>query len=302
MTIDIHTHLPFHALYPQAFLAALVGVAEGEPLPPVLRRWLSDQTGGGLVAEMDKVGVKTSVLLMIDSGVRYADQGLTIEQCYAVHRAVLEHWPGRFVAFGGVDPRRGGAALELFRRSVVDWGFRGLKLYPPMGFSPADPALDPYLDICAERGLPVMTHSGDSLDSLDNDSASPRFVAELARRRPDVTVIMAHGGYSLDSADVRRAVELPNVWVDLAGFQTCERARGWEVTSAKLAWIFRPELNERVLFGSDYPLFHFATGLSDDLAYLERVFELAGEGDRRRFDNVLWRNAERVLGLAGGPP
>jgi predicted TIM-barrel fold metal-dependent hydrolase len=291
--IDIHTHLGFHAIYPPEFLAGLLGEGhEPGPLPSIVQRWLSDEHGSRLIAEMDRAGITTSALLMIDCGVRYGDGDAPIDRNYAVHRALLERWPERFVVFGGVDPRRGPDGLERFRRSVTEWGFGGMKLYPPMGFSPAQAALDPYLDICAEHGIPVMTHGGDSLASLDNAFARTADVISLARRRPDVNVIMAHGGYLLDDPEIRRAMEYGNVWVDLAGFQV--RLRVGNDAMSALGWAFRTEFNERVLFGSDYPLFHFGRRIEDDLADLRRACEAAGS-DQRAFENVMHGNAARLL-------
>jgi hypothetical protein len=292
--IDVHTHLAFHAIYPPAFIAGLLGEEGDAPaaVSSIARRWLSDEHGGRVIGEMDRAGISTSVLLMIDCGVRYGNGGASLEQAYAVHRALLERWPGRFVVFGGVDPRRGPEGLALFRRSVTEWGFGGMKLYPPMGFSLTDRALDPFLDVCAEHRIPVMTHGGDSLASLDNAFSRPSAVAELARRRPDVDIIMAHGGYALDDPEVQRALEHRNVWVDLAGFQVRQRADAGAL--AALGWAFRPEFNERVMFGSDYPLFHFARGVEQDLASLRQACEAAGASERA-LDNVLSGNARRLL-------
>ena len=44
-----------------------------------------------------------------------------------------EEFPGKIIPFVYVDPREAGAAATV-RRWVEREGFRGLKLYPPMGY------------------------------------------------------------------------------------------------------------------------------------------------------------------------
>ncbi len=299
MVIDVHAHLAFHRIYPDAFLLGLLhgqnSSANTELMLSVARRWLADEMGDRLVREMDEAGIASSVLLIIDGGVRFGDPSMSIEQIYEVHRCLLERHQGRFLVFAGVDPRRGRMGLDLFRRSVLEWGFSGMKLYPPMGFSLLDETLEPYLEICAERRLPVLTHSGPSLPALESEFARPVYVQELARRHPELRLVMAHGGYSIGTPEVRRAVEADNVMVDVSGFQAHSASVGWDRATRDLGWVFEPDFHERVLFGTDFPLFHFAVGLKHDLERICSVFESHGSGDRSRLENVLAGNAERLL-------
>lgn len=299
MIIDFHTHLAYHEIYPAAFIETMFK-GEGPPdtvqrLAALARRWLEDAGGERLLKEMDGAGVSRSVLLMVDAGLRFGEAARSLEQSYELHRRVRESAPDRFLVFGAVDPRRGRAGLEQFRQSVVAWGFSGMKLYPPMGFSLTDSRLEPYLDLCSERGLPVLTHFGHTYGETVADSGDPFDLGGLARRRPDLTFVMAHGGHRLADPDVRRVLDAGNVLVDVSAFQAEVRASGWEQTSRSLRLIFEDDFNERVLFGSDYPLFHLAAGVRDDVARIRSAFEESGSGDVTKLENVLWRNAERVL-------
>jgi predicted TIM-barrel fold metal-dependent hydrolase len=299
MVIDFHTHLGSHRIYPERFIEVLLDedgcVPHRELLVAQARRWLRDDDGTRLLKEMDEAGIGTSVLLIIDAGLRFGEAPLTIEQSYALHRRLLQRYPGRFVVFAGVDPRRGRRGLELFEQSVVDWGFGGIKLYPPMGFAIDDGRLEDYFAVCATYGLPVLSHSGPSSKGLDNAYASHRHVAQLARRHPELTFVMAHAGHNVGDPEVRRALEVGNVMVDLSGFQAHARDGRWSDKAQELRWIFQPDFNDRVLFGSDYPLFHFSAGIADDLRRIRSVFDALGSTDRRALENVLWRNADRLL-------
>lgn len=301
MVIDMHAHLGSSEVYPDAFIGAMLGGGskklQGGMALKIAKRWLSDSHGNRLLADMDKAGIEKTALLIIDFGVQFQQSDSSLELSYEVHRHVMQSAPDRFVVFGGIDARRGQNALELFRQSVVDWGFAGLKLYPPMGFSPDDSRLAPYLEICAERGLPVITHSGSSLPSLENDFGDPKWVIQLARRWPTISVVAAHAGTWLSKPDYRAVAELPNIWVDISGFQVL-RQLGNELIIENLKTIFEPEFNSRVLFGSDYPVFHSSQTLEQDVNLIRQVSETVAAGKNEKLENILKRNALRLLGTA----
>jgi uncharacterized protein len=59
--------------------------------------------------------------------------------------------------FAAVDARRPDVVEET-KRLIEEGGFRGIKLYPPLGYHPNDPELRPLYAFAAERGIPVLTH------------------------------------------------------------------------------------------------------------------------------------------------
>jgi predicted TIM-barrel fold metal-dependent hydrolase len=61
------------------------------------------------------------------------------------------------IPFMHIDPRRPGI-VDLFRKYVEEKGFRGVKLYPPLGYFPYDEGLYPIYEYCNKNNLPVMTH------------------------------------------------------------------------------------------------------------------------------------------------
>ncbi len=63
----------------------------------------------------------------------------------------------QLIPFIHVDPRREGI-LDLLKLSVEDWNFKGVKIYPPLGYFPYDPDLDPIYEYCQEMNLPILTH------------------------------------------------------------------------------------------------------------------------------------------------
>lgn len=63
----------------------------------------------------------------------------------------------QILPFIHIDPRREGV-LDLLKRSVEDWGFKGVKLYPPLGYFPYDDRMYPIYEYCQTNGLPIIAH------------------------------------------------------------------------------------------------------------------------------------------------
>jgi len=56
-----------------------------------------------------------------------------------------------------LDPRRDDY-LELMKKYIGEKGFRGVKIYPSIGYFPYDDRLYPVYDYCLANDLPVMSH------------------------------------------------------------------------------------------------------------------------------------------------
>lgn len=61
------------------------------------------------------------------------------------------------IPFIHIDPRRTGF-FDLFRKSIEEWGFKGVKIYPPLGYFPYDQRLYPVYEYCLQNRLPVLSH------------------------------------------------------------------------------------------------------------------------------------------------
>ena len=56
-----------------------------------------------------------------------------------------------------IDPRRP-KILDLLKKGVDEWGTKGIKLYPPLGYFPYDERLYPVYEYCQKNNLPVIAH------------------------------------------------------------------------------------------------------------------------------------------------
>lgn len=149
----------------------------------------------------------------------------------------------RMIPFAWLNPHLGDAAVEEARRLIRDRGFRGLKLHPLLhAFFPNRPLLDPLMRVAAEEGIPVIMHSGHSMQSL------PWQIAELAAAWPDVPVIMEHMGLQLGWVEdaIRQAEKVPNVILGTTAMPFHDKIRE----------AVRRVGSGRVVWGSDAPAIH----------------------------------------------
>src|SRR6185503_8231548 len=154
MIIDCHSHIASRTVLPPQFFDGWLKTVKAhlpsnlddmqmQRMDELLRALNEDPQSVKLIAEMETAGIDLAVLLVIDFGIVYKDLKITIEEVHLEHKRLLER-SNRFIAFSGVDPRRGKEGLELFEKAVTDWGFRGLKIYAPCGYSPSDKRLFPF--------------------------------------------------------------------------------------------------------------------------------------------------------------
>ncbi len=66
-------------------------------------------------------------------------------------------YPDLVIPFAAADARHDDVVAKT-KRLLGEQGFRGIKLYPPIGYHPNDPALGPLYDYAVEHRVPVMTH------------------------------------------------------------------------------------------------------------------------------------------------
>jgi predicted TIM-barrel fold metal-dependent hydrolase len=260
--IDGHSHIASTHFTPLSFLE---GVAEnievklrasGYPVAKIrivdqFLRELCDHQGDAQVAAMDRAGVDRSVLLLPDFSFALPDTPLNIEEMFNEHRDILRRHPGRFEVFAGVDPRWGRDGLELFIRGVEEYGFSGLKLYPPCGYQANDPLLTPFYEYCNAHRLPVLLHIGPTSPVLSFAQAQAMWVDEPARRYRDTPFILAHGAVNDQAQCIQLCKYRPNVYLDVSGAQHAIDARG---NAASLKTLFDSEINHKIIFGTDWPI------------------------------------------------
>jgi len=256
--VDGHAHVASTDFIPRSFIegtvknVSLALAAQGiqtsrDKLLDLYLAKLQDHDCSLLTTEMARAGIGQTVLLLPDFTYALRDAVLTIDEMIERHRSILEKWPEAYRIFVGVDPRWGADGVALFERAVVQYGFHGLKLYPPCGYSPSDRELYPFYEICAAHGLPVVSHTGGTSPALDFDTAHPLMVDRAARDFPTVNFILAHGGTTYLEQCAMMCAYRPNVFLDVSAYQS--------MSIQRLGDLFARGVNHKIIFGTDWPVF-----------------------------------------------
>ena len=300
--IDCHCHIASEEHTPRSFIEGSIANmvtalhSQGLAIPPkklgdMFRQKMQDPLCDELVVEMANAGIDKSVLLVADFSFALRDCALTIEESFQKHRDVLKRHPGKFEVFGGVDPRWGKDGLDLFERSLTEFGFRGFKVYPPCGFSPSDPILFPFYELCAYHQVPVLLHIGPTSPVLSFQTCNPFLIDEAARRFPQVDFILAHGAVSFSAECAMMCRFRPNVYLDISGYQT---TLGWDPACAAVRAISSQGINHKVLFGTDWPVFRLQGDQASFVEVLTCENGALSELTEREKALIMCRNAERL--------
>jgi len=301
MIIDCHCHIASEKVLPPKFfdgwsetISSSLGYeaksGQEKRVKDLLRELNEDPECTKLLHEMDLAGIDLAVLLVIDFGIVYKNLSLTIEELHLLHKKVIDR-SDRFIAFSSVDPRRGKEGIELFEKAVNEWGFRGLKVYSPCGFSPSDKRMFPFYEICSQKRLPVLTHVGPSSSSLSFKRSNPLGVDDAALNFPNVNFILGHAGVTLYRQAALMAQYRPNIYLDLSGFQG-------ELHQDQFRKILKHHLSRkvmrRVVFGTDWPIHRFWGGQAK---WVNEMKSYASEGviSQEDLENIMSNNAKKIL-------
>jgi predicted TIM-barrel fold metal-dependent hydrolase len=181
----------------------------------------------------------------------------------------------------------GSAAAEVME--LLADGVDVFKVHVQVGdFDVRDPLLDGVWGAVAEAGTPVVIHAGSG--PVPNAHTGPWPIAELLRRHPTLTAVMAHCGapeYAefLDLAERYERVYLDTTMVFTPFFE--ELAPFPRQLLPRLA-----ALESRILLGSDFPNIPYPYAVQ--LASLARL----GLGDEW-LRAVCWGNAAELFGTPG---
>jgi uncharacterized protein len=156
------------------------------------------------------------------------------------NRALHETLNGdsRWIPCAQVNPNAPGAVEEV-RHAVTALGCRMLKLMPALyNAPPLGAAVRALMDLARELHIPVNIHS----TGINGD---PLEIGAIARRYPDVPIIMDHMGYRNDGrAALLAAEDNPNIFLGttIAAFEPGFVAGAIAAVGA-----------ERIIFGSNLP-------------------------------------------------
>jgi predicted TIM-barrel fold metal-dependent hydrolase len=160
------------------------------------------------------------------------------------------------IPFASIDPAKGRAGARELRRLAGQHGVRGVKFHPSIqGFAPNDGSAYPLLEVAQELGLPALFHTGQTGigagmrggGSVRLALSNPMLLDDVAIEFPDLTIIMAHPSFPWQDEALAVATHKPNVYIDLSGWSP-------KYFPPQLVRYANSLLQDKVMFGSDYPL------------------------------------------------
>lgn len=217
----------------------------------------------GIIAEMAENGVNQTVVVAIDPLIPTEE---VLKAC--------SHLEGVLIPFGSVDPHAPDY-LDRFAH-VLTLPIRGIKFHSDLQNLPLDsPLLYAILNQLAQSdrsNLPVYLHTGNFPIYRPQDSRWEDTLPRLLSEFPTLTFVCGHCGWDAPRAALRAALKAPNLMLETS-WQPPHLIR-------RLCDKIGPE---RMLFGSDYPLFSQRRALRNvRLALNEAEFALvAGENAMR---------------------
>jgi predicted TIM-barrel fold metal-dependent hydrolase len=205
--------------------------------------------------------------------------------------------PDVLIPFASIDPFKGRAGVRQARRLVEEYGVKGFKFHPSLqGFFPDDRLAYGLYEAIEELGAIALFHTGQTGigaglpggGGIRLKYSDPMRVDDVAVDFPTMKIILAHPSFPWQDAALSVATHKPTVHIDLSGWSP-------KYFPPQLVKYANSLLQDKVLFGSDYPVISPDRWLAD-FAALPMKDEVRPK--------ILKDNAARLLGLgtdAGRP-
>ena len=222
-----------------------------------------------LIKEMDALKIDQSISLGLDM--------LKSDNCQRFGQAMQDN--PRLIFYCMVHPKTLRRKKEI--RRFLALGARGMKLHPEMQLAAvSSPQVISLVQTWQEMsgGLPVLAHSGFNgfEPKKAREKADMKHFWDLAAALTGSPCILGHAGMNYYRQAIRIAEKHPHVYLEVSG-----------QPPAHLREMIARLGSERLLFGSDWPIYPQALPLAKVL--------MATEGQPRARINILRDNARRLL-------
>jgi len=204
--------------------------------------------------------------------------------------AMWQRHPKRIIqCWGALEPSKPDV-LDTARKAIEVLGFIGFHFHPIMQhFAVDDQRHYPLFELIDELGAAVMIDVGTTGMGAGMPGghgaiirhAHPSSIDRLAADFPDLKIVMAHPGWPWVEETTAVALHKGNVYWEMSGWAPKHFPGNLKVD-------MRGRLQDKVMFGSDYPSMPYSRILKEwqELGYSDEVME-----------KIFHKNAERILGL-----
>ncbi len=192
-------------------------------------------------------------------------------------KSVVEEYPDKMHGLGTLHPESEDLKGDV--EYLTELGLKGVKLHPDIQqFKLDDYRCLKIYELCEERGLPMLIHTGDSR----YDYSNPNRLIPILDIYDRLTIVGAHfGGWSMWEKASELLWEKKNFYVDCC-------SSFYALSDEKIVEIIRRYGADKVLFGSDYPMWNPKTEL-------ERLMALPLTDEEK--EKILSFNAVKVFGI-----
>ncbi|MGD0606233.1 MAG: amidohydrolase family protein [Streptosporangiaceae bacterium] len=241
LVVDAHMHVPRLSTVTPAWMQWAADFGQDAPWREVFGAD-GDPVPARLDALLDAEGVEVALLFA-----EYSPRATGIQPIEDL-LPLLAYNRARFRLVANVNPELHSSPVAEAGRQL-DLGAVAVKVHPVHGgFRPGTDEMYAVYDLCAERGVPVIVHTGGSIfPGSDPQAGDPKLMSQAVADFPDIQFVLAHGGRGQWYADAARmALEHDNVWFDLAGLppkRLPDYYAGFDLAQLARKWIF----------GTDWP-------------------------------------------------
>ncbi len=194
-----------------------------------------------------------------------------------IAESVSEH-SDRFIGFCSLHPSMTQNECDEEIKRVIGLGLHGIKLHPDFQEFDIDSPEAMKLYEVIDGRLPILFHTGDCRHGY----SSPEKLANAIKHFPKQTVIAAHfGGWMEWDKGEKYLSDFPNVYIDTSSSL-------YAVPPEKAKQYISSFGVDRVLFGSDYPMW----SVVDEI---ERVAAIDLTDEER--EKIYYKNACRLFGV-----
>lgn len=231
--------------------------------------------GDGTVSMLLKEGKKAGIDKFIIQSVATSPHQISSINHFIAN--TVKNGNGIFVGLGTLHPESVNIKNEV--EEIIALKLHGVKLHPDIqGFKVDDTRCSKIYELCEQAGLPILMHTGDNR----YDNSNPNRVLAVLKKHPGLIIIGAHfGGWSVWEEASKKLCGINNFYVD------CSSSFNW-LSNDDIKQIIERYGTDRVLFGSDYPMWSPNKEINRflSLGYSESIVK-----------QVLSENAARVFNI-----
>ncbi len=300
MIIDIHCHIWDETIIDGDFKKLMESMIRSLRCPdPQL---VINGSVERLVEEMDEAGIDKTVILAVDGYLKFRSKlDFKVYNDYVAD--IVENYSDKIIGFAGIDPRRGVEAIVELERCVEELGLKGVKFWTLTGFYPDSKEYYDFYRKVEEFNVPILAHTGLGPQYTYLKYCQPIYIDTVAVDFPNINFIMAHMGDPFTDQAFAVAAKNPNVYLDISA---------WESVFKHVPGVFVQMLQkarmtcgiEKILFGSDWPLF---THILSQLEWVQGIKNLEVPHPLKQMgvqpfteeekNAILGNNAKKLLGI-----